>query len=316
MSQNCIFLFLSMVHWHKLPVEALTIAFKAIPDVKQVAECRLVCKAWDPVAERAMFGNTLRIKSIDKLTEITEHLAKKPSLGPSICHIAFGGDYDNKFDGNYNMEDTQLIKKFLRLAFTPNIKAVQEHSLNKELIEHMIEIARQSRTKFDKLENLPLSCYSIEDIHVKIMYQFRESLKKLELTLSEGDPPVKFLLDHLEEFGNLTKLTLYIKKKTSLKELEDILTKCHQLKEICAGMEHDNGLLINTAELKTWLAKKAKKNADVYTIQLAFGVCPGVVDYLYYKYPNVSRAAVRNPSINSVKRMVATIKAIDYVKAE
>ncbi|KAL9544024.1 hypothetical protein MBANPS3_007841 [Mucor bainieri] len=303
----------------KLTIEILSMVFKALSDVKQVAQCRLVCKAWDPIAERAMFGNTLRVKDMNKLVKITKHLAKKPSLGSCIEDIKFGDTYRNEFNGNYNKQDIKKIKAFLQLVFTPSIKTIQAGCLNKELIESLIDIMSKSRKKFDKLETLCLLRHQHSaDIHDKLAYRFRASLKELTITLSEESPSTQLLLNHLEEFGKLTNLSLHINKKIkNLEEIEAILRKCPHLKSLKLQVSPDSiSSIPNKTQLKTWLVKDVEKNTSVRAIQLLPGMCPEIVLYLRYKYPNIDRAIVHNPGKDTVKRLVAAIKDVDDVEAK
>lgn len=66
--------------WNTLPLEVWTIIFSHLGSAKQLAKYRLVCKAWDPLIERAMFSQPLTLIDERRIVRILNVLQQKPSI--------------------------------------------------------------------------------------------------------------------------------------------------------------------------------------------------------------------------------------------
>ncbi|KAL9544025.1 hypothetical protein MBANPS3_007842 [Mucor bainieri] len=293
-----------LASWDKLPVEALSIVFKAIPDVGQVARCRLVCKAWNPVAEKEMFSKKFDMYyDKTKFVKIIRHLSKKPSLGLLITHLHLTGFY-------HDPKDLVIIKKVLQLAFTPSIKVIGGYLFDeKELISYLYEIASKSKTKFSKLERLPFTSPTTE-LNAKFINLIRDSIKELDLTCSnENQPHQKMVLDHLDKFKSLTKLVLRYKKNIdSFVEMENILKKCPHLKLLVLEMDYQRCFSMPTDELKKWLVKNVKKNPSVTEFRLGRVAHSEVIEYLYYKFPKATNLKLRGTGKDPLQRLLPIAK--------
>ncbi|KAL9548730.1 hypothetical protein MBANPS3_005547 [Mucor bainieri] len=296
--------------WHRLPAEILSIVFKAIPDVDQVARCRLVCRAWNPVAEKEMFSKNFDMPyNKTKFIKIIRHLLKQPSLGSSITCLQLNGSH-------HDSKDLAIIKRVLQLAVTPNIKMIYGRLFDKgeELIPYLYEIVSKSKTKFAKLERLPFTS-STTELNAKFINLIRDSVKELQLTCSKKDQPhQQTVLDHLDKFKSLTKLVLcYEKDIDSFVEMENILKKCPHLEQFELNMGHRRSFSMPKDELKKWLVKNVKKHPGVHKFKLGYVTYPEVAEYLHYKFPKATSATLNYPHGSYRKRLLPIAEDMDDI---
>lgn len=293
--------------WHKLPLEVWSIVFYQVGSVKALAECRLVCKAWDPLVERAMFSQKLVFIKGDTITKFYNHLVKRPSLGQSINEMYF-----------YRLHTTELgfEKHFFELAFTPNIRKI-EGEISKELLRYLLEIARNSDKEFSKLESLPRPPYEFTDTHAAAFLYFRKSLVQLHLTISRNDNEAMMsILNRLNEFENLNELSLeFYRGINDLMELENILRKCPRLLTLELEVDWERNVLMETAELKEWAKSNVEQSPNACVLNLGGESIPEIIEYLLYRYPNSRCATIGHYSSTegSVPRILKAIKELDYV---
>ncbi|KAL9545876.1 hypothetical protein MBANPS3_006930 [Mucor bainieri] len=77
-----------------LPVELWMNVFAQFTGRKELAQCRMVCKTWDPLAEKAMFSQAFSFPRYQKTAvQLYYHLARKPFLGRYIKSIKIVNNY-------------------------------------------------------------------------------------------------------------------------------------------------------------------------------------------------------------------------------
>ncbi|KAK4509816.1 [Pyruvate dehydrogenase (acetyl-transferring)] kinase isozyme 2 [Mucor velutinosus] len=153
------------IDWSALPAEIWLLVFShVVGDIKQLAQCCLISKTWDPLAERAMFGQALQFRNTTTLTRFYNHVVRKPFLGRCIKYIHFEPII---------MGSLPFHRYFLQLAFTPTIRSVQG-TANDESLKIMLDIAKGSTERFKKLAYLPLPPMFDATIHKEMALYFFE----------------------------------------------------------------------------------------------------------------------------------------------
>ncbi|KAL9557442.1 hypothetical protein MBANPS3_001382 [Mucor bainieri] len=131
--------------WNKLPTELWTIIFDQVGSAKVLSECRLVCKAWDPLVERAMFNQQLSLSTQSKIVKICNTLKQKPFA----CKYVLSMDL-----GHWDRLPVQLQRAlFNRFRRFENLKRLQLTST----IQHDLTEVDSIIGKYQQLKSLSLS---------------------------------------------------------------------------------------------------------------------------------------------------------------
>lgn len=136
-----------MTQLSKLSDELLINIFSSIDRISQVAECRLVCRHWNGLAEKAMLGHDIALSSDGGLLRLYTVLIKHPKKATLIKHLHFKS----------KIEFTVLLKEFLGIAVTHNIESLTGDLYEKQFFDTLIDIVKTSPIKFDKLKTLTVS---------------------------------------------------------------------------------------------------------------------------------------------------------------
>ncbi|KAI8640666.1 hypothetical protein BD408DRAFT_434058 [Parasitella parasitica] len=322
--------------WNTLPLEVCCIIFEQIESVTELANCRLVCKMWNPLAEKAMFGQHLEFRRAESIVKFIAILKSKPAATRFIKSISLFDPY-HKF--------LQLQKELLDLALTPNIRYLRGE-MSEELFGHLLCIAQQSPSKFDRLQALPKlntiasgkfsemgRCISsimgtgklntMRSKYFDAMLYFKKPLKELNASLSLFEVPglCDCIFNHLDEFTSLTKLALdfygfpnYDMQSRYFLELEMILNQCGTLQTLKLdllgwGVSHS----MEKVEFKEWLSNNVVPVPSLHTIILDRASSPHMLEYVVHKYPKVSKIIIENFN-TCTERVLDAIKNIDTVQ--
>ncbi|CEP07558.1 hypothetical protein [Parasitella parasitica] len=297
--------------WHILPTELWLVIFDLIESAKELANCRLVCKRWSALAEAAMLGQNLKFDTVESISKFNSQLKMKPQMARLIksIHLPYTDDLN-----------LPLQKELLDLALTPNIKHFQGQ-MSEEILIHFLEIAQRSSSKFDRLQVLP-ELYTMDNKYVDTMLYFKDSLREISVSVLPFEMPEssQCIATHLREFRSLTKLTLDLyglpcsnDEPTNFIELEKILNRCKHLEVL----EFTWGSVVNssmgTAEFKKWLSNNVQQVSSLYAFKVGKLEGPHMLEYLVYKYPNVSKASITYLESCS-KRIIDAVKNIETVE--
>ncbi|KAL9548192.1 hypothetical protein MBANPS3_005807 [Mucor bainieri] len=294
--------------WDYLPLEVWLIILKHVGNLTQLAKCRLVCKAWNPLAERAMFSQYLIINT-KTLTQLYEYLVRKPHLGRCIRSLYL--DYDTK--------NAPYFSQFLRLAFTPNIEAV-DGLFDDDGFKTMLDIAKQSTQKYSKLKSLPLTMFIGDtDHYLEALLYFRETLTSVDL--SDNENTAQRIFNRLGEFHRLTKLRLYIHGSTDrdcLSKLERLLKQCRRLRELELTTYVPLANSMGSEELQSWITSNVEIHPSQFRLCLPEVDHPHVIDYLLYKYPNATAAILGSDFVEhsdnaTVEHCLELVKNTNFV---
>ncbi|KAL9545875.1 hypothetical protein MBANPS3_006929 [Mucor bainieri] len=276
--------------WKSLPLE--------IERVVDLMESRLVCKAWDPLAEKAMFSKTLRFpKYKSTAAKLHYHLAKKPFLGRCIkkVHVDFFLSM-NEVD----FADP-LIAELCQLVFTPEIEKIYGCGMEDNFFEMLLDVMEDSPQKFDHLReisgwHLPVAN---EDhlAYSQVLCKFKDTLEKMDLTLC-SDSTVKLMEDCLDEFVKLKDVTLTLKFYPGIEAIDTILRKLQKsVKELSLQViDADDFSAKTKREMNAWLTQHVEKNENMKTVYLIeFGderYSSNVMDYVVHKYSKLQKLAL------------------------
>ncbi|KAK4509486.1 uncharacterized protein ATC70_007838 [Mucor velutinosus] len=275
-----------------LPAEILTCIFSYVSPLEQIARCKLICKNWDKPAEAAMLGKHFYLDLASPTAEkYYAFLAKDRSRGPLVRGINYSPINGDKKRRN-------LLKKIVRLIFTPNIENLIGDSSNAEddfVFEYMNEISGAQRAQYTKLQAMPLRD-PVNDLYIKTLLNFKHTLTSLWFS---KDPGHNYLINRLDQFTKLTNFT-YAGNIVDLTHLEFILRKCPHLESLTLRIHQ-----YSTGEMRSVLFKdeildwaKANNNVTINTklkkLELAGdGACsPEIWDYLVYKYPELEKVTL------------------------
>lgn len=274
--------------WASLPAEVLCIVFSQINDLRRLASFRLVCKAWNPVAERAMFSQKLILHNRNMMIKFCNRLSKKPHLGRLVRYLDFGSS------STVGRQHPKVVERIIKLAFTPNIEVVTGTILD-DCYRQMLEAAIASKKKYSKIRHISWP-EALGSIHAKIIYEFRLSLESLTLRISPQHGPDKFILDRLATFSCLTRLTLHLQKDLGfLIKLENTLRKCPHLKGLVLDLNYPDELIRNQMDIASWMTENVVKCSDAaIDVSVRETWSPEIVEYICHKYPKASNVSLRN----------------------
>ncbi|KAL9541550.1 hypothetical protein MBANPS3_009054 [Mucor bainieri] len=269
-----------MNHFQKLPHELQINIFNRIEDKAQLAACRLVCKQWDPIAERAIFSKELEIGSDEEsfVTKLHYHLANKPGLARLIKNIHI-------CDGDEG--HSAMYEKTLKLAMTPSLEQIQGY-LSEDTQNLICQIILSSHNKFNRIKMIPVDKES--DLGRQCIYALRNSLKHVDLSIDGRQS--NMVLDHLNEFTKLDYLDL---DYSNIQDIMDLDLTLRRLKsatklELFMHFAGENYTPKSSDQMAAWLAQNVEKDEGMKSITKVSHSeehWPNIVDYLTYKYPNL-----------------------------
>ncbi|KAL9544430.1 hypothetical protein MBANPS3_007635, partial [Mucor bainieri] len=281
----------NMITYKSLPSEILVLIFQHLPSVADIAECRLVCKAWNDPAETAMFSKPLILYHEAKAEKVIRHLERHPAKGRCITDLTVT-DYD----------DQRVMKRLLQLAFTPSIERLAGKVLDifssairlSAIYTSIIEIAENSPIPFDRLKTIP-DTFVLNDLYGRTLLTFKDTLETVQLRLFNHDD-TQDVLHRFHEFKQLKTLRLEEAEFNNIKELDAVLKGCHHLKELYLNVEildqttrAEESDLSNTSGSNAvlWQRMQVEKVPSLEKLEFVSPGYPLVVEYLLYKYPNV-----------------------------
>ncbi|KAL7321960.1 killer toxin resistant protein [Mucor circinelloides] len=276
-----------------LPSEVLVIIFRQLTSAEALGECRLVCRAWSDPAETVMFSKPLVVYRESKALKVIRRLERNPAKGRCIRNLAIT-DY----------EDQQVMKKLLRLAFTPGIERLtgkvvldifSSSTRLSVIYATMVEIAEKSSIKYDRLKVIP-ETFMLNDVYGRALLTFKETLETVHLRLFNHDD-TQNVLHRFGEFKRLEVLRVEEGDFGSVEQLDAVLKGCHHLKDLYLNIEvldqteapgipaNSNGIPANSDGM--WEQLQVQKVPSLKTITYASPGYPLVIEYLLYKYPNM-----------------------------
>ncbi|KAK4519458.1 uncharacterized protein ATC70_009694 [Mucor velutinosus] len=166
-----------------LAPEIIQAILDCLEAVQDLAECRLVCKAWKPISEQLMLRKKIFLMSEENVLQLVYHLKKAPPFGKLVKYVVFD------FQENATANDVYL--KLLSFIFTPNLLVLDGYIPIKNIYKEMLSIARESPKKFDKLQVIPQEQHmaiNSNDFKTACLL-FKKSLKVVTITFTDENKP-------------------------------------------------------------------------------------------------------------------------------
>lgn len=140
---------------------------------KQQAKCRLVCKAWNPIAEEAMFCQNLSEIYDKSFSILYKLLIEKPALAQCIKHMEICITMQTSFSS---------FNKFFKLVITPNFRVLDGYYVNNMILETLLQVYENSPFKFKNIKQIPTPIRFYET-HTKIVDTFKDILQHIDINL-------------------------------------------------------------------------------------------------------------------------------------
>ncbi|KAL9551801.1 hypothetical protein MBANPS3_004072 [Mucor bainieri] len=279
-----------VVLWSTLPPELWSNVFRHVQCIETLAECRLVCKTWDPIAERAMFSS-----SITDLNSL--HLGYLSRMPPTV------------------------LKGFFKLVMNPNIVSLNG-ILDETALNCLLNAVKESGEQCNKLTSLITSSVSSYDGYSYLSAQlyFKTSLQEVHLFLDKPHTPIyQTVVNHLEEFNHLKKLFLSYSERHILPELEQMLTKCHHLETLHFDISMGETEYISKEDLQKWMKYSVQKQSSTLRfIDISDIYHPHLIEYLMFKYSTddlmtVKITGARTDNHGTIGRILDAIKNVPCI---
>ncbi|KAL9559960.1 hypothetical protein MBANPS3_000180 [Mucor bainieri] len=270
-----------------LPHEVWNIILNQVEDKSQLATCRLVCKQWNPIAEKAMFSSNLTLRDQPSfVAKLHYHLTRKPALAPFIKSITVSS---NEFKPNL------LFSELLKLVMNPNLENISGIFPTKEIETLFYQIILDSPHKLKQLKRIPLD--STNYLYPTASYALRESLECMCLTTSTSSSVE--LLNRLNEFTRLEYLQLVRPQVKNMEELDSILDRLQ-----CA-IKLD---LATDDSMEDSPVFESRGEMD------AAGNWCNLVEYLVHKYPKLDFLSLERMFIDGdIARILQATKHIPHL---
>ncbi|KAF1805066.1 hypothetical protein V8B55DRAFT_1562605 [Mucor lusitanicus] len=271
-----------------LPSEISQAILACIDEVQVLAECRLVCRDWNPICEQLMFGKKIFLESQAKVSQLVEHLNKSPSFGKLVKYVVF----------DFAAESTAsaLYSKLLSLIFTPNLRVLDGYMPIRNIYKEMVSIASKSSQKFDKLEVIPQGermATDSSDFKAACLL-FKKSLKVVTVTVTDENKPDWRFIGQLGTFENLAHLIL-TSGTPDLSTLRRIIDNCNQLETLKLIWVDAENPRMTKAAVRNWFYindKPKKQGKALRLLKVVNCFSPVFVEYLVYKFQHIEKAEI------------------------
>ncbi|KAL9542311.1 hypothetical protein MBANPS3_008670, partial [Mucor bainieri] len=267
-----------------LPHEVWINILNRVQNQKQLAACRLVCKQWNPIAEKAMFSEDLKISTKEShVKKLHYHLTRNPAVIPFIKKM-------NLYNATGTLATNLLLHELLKLVIHPNLEQVSGHFHSKDAEKLFYQTILDSADKLKQLKIIPANPDS--DLCQKVYYALRESLDYMYLSSSASNSHM--IVERLNEFTNLRFLDIEKYNIPSIQALDSLILdrlKCATTLELLVDFTEENFTPKSNSQMNAWLSQNVIKDERMKTLTR---VCNGsmahwcnLAEYLVYKYPNL-----------------------------
>ncbi|KAL0135185.1 hypothetical protein V8B55DRAFT_1370793 [Mucor lusitanicus] len=294
-----------------LPSELWMNVFSCVLTVKELAQCRLVCRTWDPIAERAMFNRQLVIKDGRQFADrLCYHLQRKSALIRLIKHI--------DVNPNEYYEEVSLDRRLLKMIITPDLETISGAGISEADAQFFMDLFLSSGRNFNKIKAIPI-CHGSEGVFSRLQYVLRGSLETLSVSISSGEPN-EFILRHLYEFQKLKSFNLHWFGQTmAIKELENTLQKVQTAHDLWLNAGSVVMDFRNDAQREAWLHSSVQRNTRVDTLRTIVPHQPQdaafYMKYLTQKYPNLADVSISLRRIANLKAIFPYIDPIQTISS-
>ncbi|KAL9554475.1 hypothetical protein MBANPS3_002805 [Mucor bainieri] len=301
----------------RLPEEALRMMLNAIDNVNELAQLRLVCKRWNPLAERIMFSKQITLKSNPQALALYGHLSKNSSYGKLVRHIHFDPS---------ERKSSWLMTALLKMIFTPDILKLTGKTRHDYIYSLIANIASESDTPFENLLSLPHQQSAFTYAYSNALISFRHSLTSVTINLTRRTPD-DTLWDFVDRLGEFKNLELFDFSATIARfsDLERVLKGCTHLRSLTLRPALDQTLDSN--EMSAWMQENVKQVYTLTSLRVIDECYGDLLEYLTFKYPNINKIdidakdrrfkyASSSSFENNMNRVLQAIKGIPERRVE
>ncbi|KAL9544428.1 hypothetical protein MBANPS3_007633 [Mucor bainieri] len=262
----------------RLPLEIWRNILAQITFARDLCQCRLVCKSWDAIAERAMLTTDVSVYGTSRAAKLYRYLKQKPDKAQLIKDIEI----------DYSMGSEPEVQLLFQLAFTPNMRTISftyDETVYYQIFNTLLDIIKKSPDPSAfKLERLP-DPHEDYECYLELVYLLRNSIQTVRIS---PDSQRLLYLDNLRVFKQLTDLNLTDISFDTIPQLENILKNCPKLTHLELEWELYHNLRLTPAH-ETCLEWAAKHVQQVQTMEVVSmdTVHRDLFDYVAYKYPNI-----------------------------
>ncbi|CEP12407.1 hypothetical protein [Parasitella parasitica] len=304
----------------RLPLEVELFILDSVDDIKDLAQCKRVCKAWMPVASRLMLLKPILIVREENAWKFISYLNTNIELKGYVRHLIV--TFRAQLNFEYMTDETSLdeenpYKKLLSLVFHENLEIIEGSMDDASSYQLMQNIASQNngQKKF-KLKRIPDPFEEESDTYKNTVICFTESLEHLYLLIPRqiSDAGIR-LFRSLKKFTCLTSVALSV-ERNNLVTLKFIIDDCPLLQNLeidYVGNEGD----MTTDQVEHWFEENDTRNDSylkVLDVSNCFSCNP--VEYLVLKYRKIERVLIDLSSytdqLEAASVLLRMIKALDY----
>lgn len=261
---------------------------------------------------RELLARRIDIKSENKAMKLYKYIVANPSQSKHIRHVHFTFD---------NAVLPLIVTELLPIVITPNIRKLTGSVKSDIFFTTLFSII--DKAPLDKLTTLPIYNGYNSGLNLERILKLKSSTVSLKITLYNFSSGTLWnFVRQLDQFPKLTTLNIkgyvrnFIELETALKRCSHLVTLTiydFEFKEL-----PKKGMQIR--DFGVWLKCNVKKELSLKTLKVESTCCPEFVEYLTYKYPNITSLsfdgklwhpdgsiAINNGNLDRVLNAVATI---------
>ncbi|KAF1806532.1 hypothetical protein V8B55DRAFT_1457466 [Mucor lusitanicus] len=293
-------------HTQALPFEIWINILNQIESPQQLARCRLVCKQWNPVAEKAMFSGNFAIIPDDEsfVAKLHYHLTTKPALALLIKSIDLASSNIS--------QSAPLCAELLELVMTSNLEKITETFplIHTDLVYRIII---RSAHKFGRIKWIPVNVYSY--LYKRCVYALKDSLEFIRVSIDEEDSTID--LDLFGEFKRLDWLELVHSSIQDITDLDLILRQlqCATKLDLWTNFTGEDYTSKSGSQMETWLIRNVRIDERIKSIvdlsDRSRDHWCNLIEYIVYKYPKLQFLQLTRLALNNdAERVLQAIKHI------
>ncbi|KAI8641570.1 hypothetical protein BD408DRAFT_433227 [Parasitella parasitica] len=305
----------------RLPLEVIFYVLDFVDEIKELAECRLICKACNPKATKLMLGKPICIANEEQAWGFIKHLTKDTKLKSYVRHLRITSrtHYDMDYLRNENSlsdDEGNPYKRILSLVFQENLEIIDGNLDDPYSYQLLCNMARQSRDQQKiKLRKIPDPGEETSDVYKEAVLCFTESLEHLYLLIPRqiSSTGIRLFLS-LKNFTCLTSIALSV-ERNNIVSLKFIADNCPRLQELnikWIGNEGD----WTTDQVRQWFEGHDTHSAcSLKVLNVSNCSSCNPIEYLVLKYLRIENISIDISSYNDhIEAAVVLLRIIRALK--
>ncbi|KAL9542190.1 hypothetical protein MBANPS3_008741 [Mucor bainieri] len=294
---------------HQFPTELLVKILDYNDSIADLAQCRLVCQHWNPLAESLMFGKHITLKSAEACLSLYGHLSRKPQYGQLIKRLTC-----EKLSPQRCQH--AILEELLRVAFTPTMEQMDATVCLATgdrffiLMQDMLTV-KYRLDQFDKLAVIPHPSYYSE-AYDNLLITLSSTLQRvvIKLTGPRSSQNRRHLFESLSTFKRLTSLDLRGLME-SFRMMETILSGCSLLEDVAVDI-HLQENMRTKLDMTTWMIAneiKVEQNS-IKSLKVVDSCRADLLELFVHKYRNIKSIVIEARQAMSRMREDMKLKLI------